>query len=192
MKTVEDPADPRRCKGVVRGEQCWNEAEPGSEHCAACGGHDRTRQQDYTQYLLTKPEYRKRLAQLTDHDDVKSLRDEIAIARMLIEERLNGIKSDHDLLAACGPLNQLLLTVERLVKSAHVLEQNLGLLMSKETAMRLAARLGDIVVEVLKEEALPRHEEVADEIFARFASCIQAAQNTEPARAVKLISGPPV
>ena len=190
MKLVQDPADPRRCKGNTRDGQCRNQAEPGSDLCAACG-HDRSHEYERRQYFLTKAEYRKRLAELSDHDDVKSLRDEIAIARMLIEERLNGIQGQGDLMAACGPLNQLLLTVERLVKSAHVLEQNLGLLMSKETAMRLASRLGEIVIEVLREERIEHYEDIADEIFHRFALCAKAAQNEEPARGVKLLSGPP-
>lgn len=191
MKRAVDPADPRRCKGNTRDGQCGNLAEPGSDYCCACGGKDHSREQERRQYLLTKAEYRRRLAELSDHDDVKSLRDEIAIARMLIEERLNSIQDKNDMLASCGPLNQLLLTVERLVKSAHVLEQNLGLLLSKETAMRLANHLGAIVTEVLKEEGVPHYEEVADEIFHRFALCAKSAQNEEPARAVKLLSGPP-
>lgn len=190
MKTATDPADPRRCKGNTRDGQCGNLAETGSEYCAACGGQDRSVEQDRRQYFLTKAEYRKRMAQLSDHEDVKSLRDEIAIARMLIEERLNAVQDKNDLLASCGPLNQLLLTVERLVKSAHVLEQNLGLLMSKETAIRLAQRLGEIVIEVLREENIPHYEEIADEIFHRFTLCAKTAQNDEPARAMKLLSGP--
>jgi hypothetical protein len=190
MQVAKDPADPRRCKGNARDGQCGNLAEPGSEYCAACGGRDHSREQDRRQYLLTKAEYRKRIAELSDHDDVKSLRDEIAIARMLIEERLNNIQDRNDLLASCGPLNQLLLTVERLVKSAHVLEQNLGLLLSKEAVLRLAHQLGDIVTDVLREEQIPDFELVADEIFHRFSLCAKGVRNEEPARAVKLLSNP--
>jgi len=192
MKQVDDPADPRRCKGNARDGQCSNYAESGSEYCAACGGVDQSLQRERRQYLLTKAEYRQRLAALSDHEKVKSLRDEIAITRMLIEERLNSIEGKNDMLASCAPLNQLLLTVERLVKSAHVLEQNLGLLMSKETAIRLANQLGEIVIEVLKEEGIERYEMVADEIFHRFLVCAKSAQNEEPARGMKLLSGPPL
>jgi hypothetical protein len=187
MKKVQDPADPRRCKGNSTDGQCSNLAEPGSEYCRACGGRDRSLELDRRQYFLTKSEYRQRLSELSGHENVKSLRDEIAIARMLIEERLNGIQDKNDLLSSCSPLNQLLLTVERLVKSAHVLEQNLGLLLSKEAALRLAMRLGEILIEVLRESDIPNYEEVADEVFARFAQCARSAQNEEPARAVKLL-----
>lgn len=188
MQIAKDPADPRRCKGNARDGQCSNLAVPGSEYCRPCGGRDRSLEIGRRQYLLQKAEYRKRLSELTDHEDVKSLRDEIAIARMLIEERLNNIHDKNDMLAACGPLNQLLLTVERLVKSAHVLEQNLGLLLSKETVVQLAGRLGDIVIAVLQEAGIPNYEEVADTIFQRFILCAKGAQNQEPARGVKLLS----
>jgi len=55
------------------------------------------------------------LAQFAEHEEVKSLRDEIALARMLIERRFNLIKDDADLISACGSLNTLLLTVGRLM-----------------------------------------------------------------------------
>ncbi len=84
-----------------------------SDYCQACGGRSLAPARRLRQYLLAKAQDSTRLAQFAEHEDVKSLRDEIALARMLIERRFNLIKDDADLIAACGSLNTLLLTVER-------------------------------------------------------------------------------
>jgi hypothetical protein len=60
---------------------------------------------------------------------------------MLIERRFNLIQSDADLIAACGALNTLLLTVERLVKSAHPIEKSLGTLLARSAVLRLAQQI---------------------------------------------------
>ena len=142
MDRVKDPADPRRCTGAAPEGQCLNVAEPGCDRCRVHGGRDKEAVEDKRLCLLTKAQRRMRLAQLSEHEQIKSLRDEIALAGMLIEERFNKVKNDSDLISAFGPINMALLTVERLVKSAHTIEQNLGALLSKPTVLAGTARLG--------------------------------------------------
>jgi hypothetical protein len=122
---------------------------------------------------------RSRYASLADHDDIKSLRDEIALARMLVERRLNMIKDDSDLLSACGPINTLLLTIERLVKSANVLEERLGILLAKQSILRLGQRICQIIIDRLV--GLPGYEAVIDDIVADIVKAIKTADN-EPAK----------
>ena len=123
------------------------------------------RREDKRLYLLTKAQHRTRLAQLSEHEQIKSLRDEIALARMLIEERFNKVKDDSDLISAFGPINTALLTVERLVKSAHTIEQNLGTLLSKPTVLALGQSLSRIIVEEL--EGIENYEAIVDRINRR-------------------------
>ena len=173
MKRVKDPADPNRCQGAAPDGQCWNRAEPGSDRCRVHGGRDKEAEQDKRLYLLTKAQHRMRLAQLSEHEQIKSLRDEIALARMLIEERFNRIKNDSDLLAAFGPINTALLTVERLVKSAHAIEQNLGSLLSKPSVLALGQSISRIIVEEL--EGVENYEAIVDRINHRIVETIAAA-----------------
>ena len=86
MKRVKDPTDPNRCQGAAPDGQCWNRAEPGSDRCRVHGGWDKQAEQDKRLYLLTKAQHRMRLAQLSEHEHIKSLRDEIALARILIAD----------------------------------------------------------------------------------------------------------
>ncbi|REJ86529.1 MAG: hypothetical protein DWQ35_23145 [Planctomycetota bacterium] len=175
VNRVKDPADPRRCQGAAPDGQCMNEAESGSDFCRAHGGHSTAEAQEKRLYLLTKAKHRERLAQLSEHEEIKSLRDEIAIARMLIEERFNAIKNDSDLLAAFGPINTSLLTVERLVKSAHQIEQNLGNLLAKTSVLALGQSISRILIDEL--EDLPDYEEIVDRINERIITTIASAGN---------------
>ncbi|MGH7194650.1 MAG: hypothetical protein ACREJM_14120, partial [Candidatus Saccharimonadales bacterium] len=163
MTSVSDPADPNRCKGATRSGQCRHKALTGSDYCHGCGklwDNEAALLEQKRQYNLTEAHYRVRLEQLAEHSDVKSLRDEIALTRLLIEKRFNLIKTDTDFINACGQINTLLLTAERLNKSAHAIEQSLGVLLSRDTVLRL----GQAIIEVLADElkTLPDHEELID------------------------------
>jgi len=166
------PSPEKRCQHVNDDAQCPLERVEGSNYCHTHDAHALQRLEDkkVRQYLLTEAQYSNRLAALSDHDDIKSLREEIAFARMLIEKRFNMIHDDGDLLAACGTLNTLLLTVERLVKSCNLVERNLGTLLSKPSVLTLGREIIQIIVEEL--EDIAEHDEIIDRIGDRIISVI--------------------
>ena len=116
MRQVADPADPRRCKYSYPHEQCWHEAEPGCDNCAAHGGKSKANAEETRLYHLAEVDNRRRLAELSGHEQIKSLREEIGLVRMLIEKQVNAAKSDMELLSSCGTINGLLVTLEKLIK----------------------------------------------------------------------------
>ena len=113
-------------------------------------------------YRFQNQDYQRRLLALCEHNDAKHLREEIAIARMLLEERLNMIQTDSDFLAACGTLNSQLLTISKLVQSAHKLEQKLGSLLSKSTLLVVSSKFVNILIAELK--GLSNYETLIDSI----------------------------
>ena len=177
MDRVKDPADPERCKGAAPDGQCRNRAEPGSDYCHVHGGKSNVEEQDLGLYHLTKAQYRRRLAELKGHEEVKSLRDEIALTRILVEERFNSIKNDADLLAAYSTVNGLMLTLERLIKTSHQIETNLGALLAKPTVILLGQALVNIIVEELRDVA--DYEVRVDRIVERLYSTIEQTTNVE-------------
>ena len=70
------------------------------------------------QYLLARVEDQRRLAQLSESEEIKSLREDVSLAVMMFERRWNLAKSDTDFIAASPQLDKMLLTVERLKKIA--------------------------------------------------------------------------
>lgn len=175
---VTDPADPTRCKAAAPTGQCMNQAERGADYCIAHnGGRGTALAQDKRTYHLTTLRDRTRLAELADSDSVKSLRDEIGLARMLIERRFNLIREDKDLLLHSGEIHRMLLTVERLVKSADSIEQKLGVQLSRETALRITKDIIEAVIDELQD--LPDFDARIDRIYSRCIPVVAKATNQE-------------
>ncbi len=177
LARVTDPADPTRCQGAAPDGQCLNKAEPGSNRCRAHGGTDLAAKAERKRgYLLAKAEDQTRLATLSEElEPVKALRDSIALLHMMIERRWNSIKTDGDLLQACGPLNQMLQNMERLVSSCHKIEQNLGQLLAKNAILALAKRMVEVMVEEL--EGIEDYEAIIDRITVRLVDTIRGTDN---------------
>jgi len=181
MKYVTDPADPRRCKFSYPHEQCWAEAEPGCSNCAAHGGKSKANAEETRLYYLAEVDNRRRLAELSGHDQIKSLREEIGLIRMLIEKQVNIAKgSDIELLSSSGSINQLIVTLGKLIKDCHALEQSLGELLSKQTVYRLAQTMCQIVMEEL--QGIEGYEEIIDRIAERIFPTVTETQNNEALR----------
>jgi len=189
MRRVTDPADPCRCKFSYPHEQCWHEAEAGSEFCLAHGGKSKANAEETRLYHLAELDNRRRLAELSGHEQIKSLREEIGLTRMLIEKQINAAKDDVELLATSGSINNLILTLGKLVKSCHELEQSFGELLSKQAVLRLAQKMCEVVIEEL--QGIEGYEEIIDRIVGRLFPTINDAPNDEalmlpspPARSV--------
>lgn len=189
MQRVLDPADPTRCKGTNPEGQCWNRAEEGSDFCRAHHGVNLAPARNMRQYLLTKVEERTRLAHFAEHDEIKSLRDEIALSRMLIEKLYNSINTHADLLTTCGPLNKLLLTVDKLVKDSHKLEQSLGNLLGRPAVLRLGQQIVEILM--VRLEGVPDYVRLVDSILDDLVPTINSATNeTENVKAARALPSP--
>lgn len=178
MSHVTDLADPNRCKGACPTGQCMSVAEYGTEYCKAHGGESLKDVEESRSYLLTQVEYKRRLAQLqVQHEPIRELRDAIALTHLLIEKRMNACTDDIDLMAACAPLNQLLLTMERLCKSAVQIQQNMGALLSKQTVLLLGQQLVKIIIDEMV--GVPDYEERVDRINERLFKTITIISNSE-------------
>ena len=184
IERVNTKDDPRRCHGALPGGQCLNISVEGTHHCLECANTDSVAA-GRQQYLLTKPRFQVRMAELGRAEEIKSLRDEVAIARMLVEERLNKINNDQDLFSSCGAINTLLLTIEKLVSRSHILEQNLGQLYHKSTIVQMMQAF----VSVVDEEVRPLEGGVPaiDRIVERIYEYARDARNEEQARGMKLL-----
>ncbi len=169
---------PNRCQASGNKDQCPRDAVEGNHFCNLHQGSTRKRDAAKRRmYNLTQAKKQERLGHFADHEDVKNLREEIAITRMLIEQRFNTIEDDSDLLAAVGGLNKLLITAEKLVKSSHVIEQNLGSLLAKSSVIVMGRQIVEVIVEEL--EGIPGYEEIVDRISERILTTILEQKDKE-------------
>ena len=177
MDRVTDLADPRRCQGSAKTQQCMNIAEPGSNYCRAHGGTNKAEGEKRRQYQLTQARLRNRLTQLTDHEEIKSLREEIGLTRILIEELLNSAQGNTELLQKSATFIGLVQTLERLIKTSHQIEQNLGFLLSKPTVILLGQQIIHILIDEL--QGVDEYEQRIDRITGRMFDTIEESTNTE-------------
>ena len=140
---VTDHADPERCQAVTKNGQCPSRSTPERKYCLAHGGTPDTRT-GLRNYRLTK--WRSVVEEQAASPAIKSLRDEIGILRVLMQERLNRIDDTNDLILQSGPISDLVLKIERLVAYCHRLEGSLGQTLDKTAVLNFAG----IVIGILQ------------------------------------------
>lgn len=175
MERVTDLADPRRCKASVGTDQCRTVAVEGSDYCSIHAGSYQPPEKGLRQYYLARAQDRARLAAFAEHDDIKSLRDEIALTRMMIEAIWNSAQSDIERLSVYGRVNAHILTLEKLVKTCNQLEERLGTLLEKSAILRVGQQICEVLVSRLS--GLPNYEQLVDPLMADVIGIISQARN---------------
>jgi hypothetical protein len=173
--------DPDRCQGVTERGQCTQLATEGSQFCTrhsrkpgAKVESDRLRH-----YLLSNPMLQAKMDRQFGVEEVRSLREEIHLARVMIETRLDLIEPDDkgEMLAAFSSINTYLQTIEKLTSSCHKMEISLGSLLTKSSVFALGQDMVGILADEL--QGIDNYEEVIDRISERLVVAIANTQNEE-------------
>jgi trehalose-6-phosphatase len=148
-----EPDDPARCQHGGRHQQCPFLSHPPSLYCSRHGAvQDANRQEkaNIRNYRLAK--WQARMEEFADSPQVKSLREEIAILRMCLEETLNKCKDAEELFIMSHKISDLVVKVEKLVVSCHKLESATGQLLDKSAALTFAGQIVMIIGNHVKDE----------------------------------------
>jgi hypothetical protein len=151
---VERPDDPRRCQASVVNQQCPYQAIESSTFCHmhTPGTQDKIKKEMVRNYQLTQ--WKSRVDQFADSDSAKSLREEIGIARLVLENILGICKDSHDLILYSAKISDMVMKIEKLVVSCNRLESNLGMLLDKTAAINLASQIVAIISEEVPDDLL--------------------------------------
>lgn len=144
-KRVKRADSPTRCKSTRGKSQCWYESVPGSETCQIhCGRPTvNAEQEKIGQYRLTQ--YQARMMEFSNNPKVKSLRDEIAIARMTLEAIINKCQTPNELFIHSTKIGEMLTRIEKLIVSCNNLEQKTGMLLDKTQIVNIAEQLVQVI-----------------------------------------------
>ena len=158
--------DLNRCQGQMPdGNQCRNKTIPNGTRCPAHGGGLERKYQEvksFKNYNLAKHQYK--LDEKLDSTGIKSLRDEIGILRIILEDRLLKAFNNHELILHSGPIAELAVKIEKLVVSCHKLEASMGMHLDKAAILTFASTIITIISGYLKDDnRLPL---IADDIIA--------------------------
>ena len=144
---------PLRCQASTAKGQCLNKATTEGGTCLVHGGNSAVEAEErksIRNYQLSK--WQSRLNRHADSPKLKTLNDEVAILRMMLEEKLNQCHDDHDLMLNSHLISDLVVKIEKLVKSCHSLESSLGGLMGKQDIMEIAVKIIEIISNEITDE----------------------------------------
>ena len=153
---VTEPDDPNRCQAVVggaNGGQCPNRAVPDCENCMVHGGNkqaDKIEKKSADMYRLNI--FQSRITQMKGSSEVKSLSNEVAILRMVLEEQLRGCENQTDLLLHANRIGDLVIKIDKLVVSCHKLEKNLGQHLDKSALLQFAGEVVSLISETVTDK----------------------------------------
>jgi len=148
-----DPDSPNRCQGITKHGQCPFKKLPGSNFCQLHGGNaliQNKEKEELRNYRLSK--FRKQIMELGNSEEIISLRDEIGILRLLIQEKIEHCADTSDLILVSGPLSDLIMKVEKLVTSCNRLEFKLGQLLDRSKVVTFAQAIVTILGKYIDDE----------------------------------------
>lgn len=130
-----------------------------------------------TNYKLNEKKFNARVAKFRQSDDLVALRDELALCKGLIEDRLNSANTAAERAASLPLIRDLLTTLGTLVKGQRAYELQAGEVLTKDALRKFAAEVTRIIIDELGN--LPDWESIADRVCGRLASVIETANNDE-------------
>lgn len=111
---------------------------------------------------LRLAQWQARLDQFAESDKVKSLRGEIGVLRILLEQSMNQCRTEKDLLMNSGKISDLVVKIEKLVASCHRLETNLSMVLDRNELVKIANNIVIVVNNHVKDSSLI--EQIAGDI----------------------------
>jgi len=178
FERIKEDDDPNRCHGITSAGQCRYIASEKSKFCAMHGGNqalESQNKQEIKNYRLTK--WRVRVQELAESGGVKSLREEIGILCMMLEETLNMCNDKTELLLYSSKISDLVVKIEKLVTSCNRLENQMGKLLDKSAALHLAGQMVGIITEHITDENLI--DIIANDIAKMFLKAGEIGGNIE-------------
>lgn len=167
-----DANAPNRCQRVTVGGQCTKEALPGAKYCDS---HTVSRGNEMSHYLITGKLLGDAAGRHAGVNEIKSLRDEIALTRATVEILVNSIETQAELTAAMPRIHAGVLAIEKLVNTCHQMEVKLGVLLDKAALLTLAQTIINIISEAVKD--LPQRDQIVERVAADILEAIAKQEN---------------
>lgn len=156
IERIKDPADPRRCQFVTHNGQCQCVAVEDGKYCKIHGGVGEeisVQNQSLRNYQITMAKMRQRTGEMVESSGIKSLRDEIALLRYMLETIINSCQDEHELLLKSHQISDMAVRIEKLVASCHKLENSMGDLLDKQAILQFSSQVVNVIAETLHDVA---------------------------------------
>ena len=145
------PDGPEQCET----QGCMNKSMEGTTFCPAHGGNkgnESFKKRELKNYRLSK--FHNSILEKSGSSDLKSLTEEIAILRQIVEEQLNSCEDSSDLILKSGPISDLTVKINTLVNSCNNIDKTLNNLIDKEKVVAFAQSIVSIITPVIPQAEL--------------------------------------
>jgi len=142
-----DEFDPNRCKSISsKSGQCPYLAAPGSQYCQRHGANKAIQaEQKRSRNMYRLQIWQERLEEFTTSSECNTLKNEVGILRLALEEILNKCTDSNHLLLYSQKISDLAVKIEKLISSSHRIEKSLGTLLDKSAALSFAGEVINII-----------------------------------------------
>lgn len=177
VKHVPYPDHPNRCQAIAQGNtaggggQCMFFAVENSNYCQIHGGNKAQQaavKNEMNLYRVAK--YQKRITDLKTANGARTIDEELAIMRMILEEVLNKceIEGEMGLMLYSTKISELVNNIKGCVVTADKLATKAGMLLGRSEAIVIAGKVVQILSEEIEDPALL--SKIADKVADAFAT----------------------
>jgi len=135
------------------------------------GQVDKNKAYQIAKYRLEQ--YGGRVKEFANDDMIKSLRDEIGILRMTLENLINQCKTANQLVMFIDKITSLVNQIRQTVESTHKLEEKTAQLLDRRVIVIIADSVVQIIADHIKDP------DVLNVIGSRICASIEAAASPE-------------
>lgn len=167
FERISGPADPERCQAAdncpYKGVMNPNTGER-EKFCPRHGGNksiQKQERQDTRLYLAAQ--WQVKIGQQADHPKFKSLREEVGILRMMLDNKLEIIKDNHELMLQSQSLGNMVRQIGETLKICSHIEQVSGQSLDKNQALQFIQNLAEIISKYIHDPEILRI--LADEML---------------------------
>lgn len=142
---VEDDS-PDRCQAMNATGQCQIKSQEDSDYCPAHSNQKSVkanRKERINQYQIQL--FKEKLSRFENHDELKTVRAEIAMLRILMETHWNSCNSETALMMKSQVIGDLILKIEKLVTSCVKLDSRIGSTLDSIQAIQFAQEIITII-----------------------------------------------
>ena len=122
-------------------------------------------------------EWAQRLDEFAEDEQVKTLRGEIGVLRLVLEQTLNKCETNTELILYSSKISDLVTKIEKTVVSADKLEQRLGLVMDRTQALMFVGNIINILQKHIQDPA--KIEAVSNEMITSLGEQTCLASTTQ-------------
>jgi len=147
-------------------------AVEGGTRCKCHGGGSQlqvAKKKQLTAYA--KNRWNAEIRNNAEDSEIKSLRQELGIARIMLNQLTNRCKDSHDLLMMSGPIDNMLKTINLIQKTSHSIEKDLAGTVGPEQLNQFAEEMFNIIMDEVQDT------NVINRIALKLGRAIRKVQN---------------